>query len=149
MLDCYTSNGAGVEHYAEVIEQRRAEHGWVDGIDYVPHDARVKEWGSGRTRVETMQRHGLNPRVVTQAGLLDGINAARVTLPRCVFHDRCEAEGIAALEQYRREWDDDKKAFKANPLHDWSSHLADAFRYMALAWREAPPVIEAPKPDEP
>lgn len=140
VLDCYTANGVGVDHYASVIEERRKEHGWKDGTDFVPHDAKVKEWGTGRTRVETMQGLGLHPQVVPMAGLLDGINAVRQTLPRCVFHPRCEDVGISALEQYRREWDDDNKVFKQNPLHDWSSHVSDAFRYMALAWREiAPP----------
>jgi len=138
ILDCYSASGAGVDHYAEVIEARRDERDWKDGVDFVPHDARVKEWGTGRTRVETMQRLGLNPRVVPQASKLDGINAVRRTLPRCVFHPRCEDQGIAALEQYRREWDDDKKAFKVSEVHDWSSHLADAFRYLAMAWQDAP-----------
>lgn len=145
VLDFYTASGAGVDHYAEVVEGRRKEHGWQDGTDFVPHDAKVKEWGTGRTRVETMQQHGLRPQVVPQAGLLDGINALRVTLPRCVFHDRCEA-GISALEQYQREWDDDKKTFKASPLHNWTSHAADAARYMALAWREMVPARPLPKP---
>lgn len=139
VLDCYTANGVGVDHYAEVIEQRAAEHGWQHGTDFVPHDARVKEWGTGRTRVETMMGYGLKPQVVPQAGLLDGINAARRTLPRCIFHTRCEEVGISALEQYRREWDDASKVFKQNPLHDWSSHCADAFRYLALAWRTVAP----------
>lgn len=139
VLDCYSQSGAGVDHYADVIEKRRAEHGWQDGIDFVPHDARVKEWGTGRTRVETMQGFGLNPQVVPQATLMDGINAVRRTLPRCVFHTRCEAVGLAALDQYRREWDDDKKAFKATPLHDWSSHPSDAFRYLSLAWQTIRP----------
>ena len=58
-------------------------------------------------------------------GLEDGINAVRRTLPLCVFHPRCEPR-LAALEQYQREWDDDKKAFKLNPLHNWTSHFADA-----------------------
>lgn len=147
ILDCYSASGAGVEHYAEVISQRKAEHGWQDGVDYVPHDARVKEWGTGKTRVETMQAFKLNPRVVPQAGKLDGINAVRRTLPRCVFHPRCEEAGISALEQYRREWDDDKKAFRATEVHDWTSHLSDAFRYLAMAWQQAPePKPEKPKP---
>ena len=145
ILDCYTANGAGVDHYADIIEKRKAEHGWIDGIDFVPHDARVKEWGTGRTRVETMQSFKLNPRVVPMATFLDGINAVRRTLPRCVFHDRCEETGISALEQYRREWDDEKKAFKETDVHDWTSHLASAFRYLSLAWTE---VREEHKPAE-
>jgi phage terminase large subunit len=138
VLDCYTANGVGVDHYADVIAKKRAEHGWIDGTDFVPHDAKVKEWGTSRTRVETMRVLGLNPDVVPLAGLLDGINALRRTLPRCVFHARCEESGIPALEQYRREWDDEKKVFKSTPLHDWTSHLADSARYMALAWKSAP-----------
>ncbi len=137
ILDCYTASGAGVEHYAEHIEKTHREHGWDHGTDYVPHDARVKEWGTGRTRVETMREFGLNPEVVPMASKLDGINAVRRTLPLCVFHSRCEDDGIAALETYRREWDDDKKAFKASEVHDWSSHLADAFRYLAMVWKQS------------
>lgn len=146
VLDCYTANGAGVEHYAEIIEQKRRLHGWKDGTDFVPHDARVKEWGSGRTRVETMLLHRLNPEVVPQVSKLDGISAARRTLARAVFHPRCEV-GISALEQYRREWDDEKKAFKASEVHDWACHLADAWRYLSLAWQDVPkPKVEENRP---
>ncbi len=147
ILDCYSTSGAGLDHYAEVIEDRRKLHGWVDGTDFVPHDARVKEWGTGRTRVESMQALGLKPQVVPMAGKLDGINAARKTLARCVFHPRTEELGISALEQYRREWDDDKKAFKATEVHDWSSHLADAFRYLSMAWQHPP--APPPPPQKP
>jgi phage terminase large subunit len=141
IIDCYSASGAGVEHYAEIVHGKP----YADGTDFVPHDAKVKEWGSGRTRIEAMQACGLKPKLVTLAGKLDGINAARLTLKRCIFHERCEDLGIAALEQYRREWDDEKKTFKANEVHDWTSHLADAFRYLSLAWREAP-TKEEPKP---
>lgn len=138
ILDCYTASGAGVDHYAEVIDRRRDLHRWPSGIDFVPHDAKVREWGTGKTRVETMRSYKLNPELCHNATKMDGINAARQTLARCVFHPRCEEVGIPALEQYRREWDDDHKTFKANEVHDWTSHLADAFRYLALSWRRAP-----------
>jgi phage terminase large subunit len=138
LLDHYAASGVGLEHYLGVIEQRESEHGWLRGYDYVPHDAKVKEWGSGRTRVETMSALGLRPILVPLATIDDGINAVRRTLPLCVFHPRTEDGGISALEQYRREWDDDKKCFKASPLHDWSSNPADAFRYLSQAWRPAP-----------
>jgi hypothetical protein len=147
ILDCYTASGAGVDHYAEIIEKRRQEHGWKDGVDFVPHDAKVKEWGTGRTRVETMKSLGLNPQLVPNASKLDGINAARQTLARCVFHPRTEETGLSALEQYRREWDDEKKTFKATEVHDWTSHLADAFRYLSLSWRNVP-IVQQSEPDQ-
>lgn len=149
ILDCYSASGAGVDHYAEVCEKRVEKHGWKRGIDFVPHDAKVKEWGTGRTRVETMKGLGLNPWVVPMATKMDGIQASRSTLARCVFHPRCEEQGISALEQYRREWDDDKKTFKAIEVHDWSSHLADAFRYLAMAWKSIPETPVEKKPTLP
>jgi hypothetical protein len=143
VIDFYMSHGAGVDHYAEICQSKP----WRKGIDFVPHDAMQREWGTGRSRLEQMQRCGLNPRVLPQARKLDGISAVRKTLPLAVFHPRCE-EGIDALEQYRREWDDDRKTFRDNEVHDWTSHAADAFRYLAHAWRSAPRE-EAPKPKGP
>jgi phage terminase large subunit len=138
LLDHYAASGHGLEHYLDQIEIRERAHGWRRGTAYVPHDAKVKEWGSGRTRVETMSALQLKPMLVPLASLDDGINAVRRTLPLCVFHPRCEEGGISALEQYRREWDDDRKCFTPKPLHDWSSNPADAFRYLSQAWRPAP-----------
>lgn len=139
LLDCYTASGVGVEHFATICEQRAKEHSWKRGVDFVPHDAKVKEWGTGRTRVETMKTMGLSPWVVPLATKMDGIQAARMTLARSVFHPRCEI-GISALEQYRREWDDEKKTFRVSEVHDWTSHLSDAFRYLSMAWQNIPEV---------
>ena len=137
ILDHYAASGGGLPHFAEEIEKREKQHGWKNGTDWVPHDAKVKEWGTARTRVETMQQLGLHPQLVPWATFQDGINAARQTLPLCVFHPRTEETGISALEQYRREWDDEKKAFRATDVHDWTAHPAAAFRYLSFAWRLA------------
>lgn len=145
VLECYSSSGVGVDHYAEICHSKP----YARGIDYVPHDAKVKEWGTGKTRVETMRQLGLNPQLVAAATKMDGINAARKALSITVFDPRCEEQGLAALEQYRREWDDEKKTFKANEVHDWTSHLSDAFRYLALAWRNTAPVQAGPKKEQP
>jgi phage terminase large subunit len=141
IFDCYTASGAGVDHYAEICHAKP----WPRGTDFVPHDAKVKEWGTGRTRVETMQTLRLNPQLVPMHSKLDGIQAARLTLQKAVFHPRCEDVGISALEQYRREWDDEKKTYRASEVHDWTSHLADAFRYLALSWRNVVDPIVEPK----
>jgi len=132
ILDCYSQSGAGVEHYAGIIEAKLKQNNWKNGTDYVPHDAKVREFGTGRTRVETMASMGLKPMLVPASSIADGINAVRRVLPLCVFNPVCE-EGINALEQYRREWDDEKKTFRALAVHDWTSHYADAFRYLAMA----------------
>jgi len=143
ILDCYSASGAGVDHFAEICHAKP----YARGIDFVPHDAKVKEWGTGKTRVETMQSLHLNPQLVPMATKMDGINAVRKTLPLCVFDPRCESVGISALEQYRREWDDEKKTFRATEVHDWTSHLADAFRYLSMAWRTAP--VKEPEKKQP
>jgi hypothetical protein len=113
--------------------------------DFVPHDAKVRELGTGRTRIETMVSLGRNPLLVPDHKVMDGINALRVSMPKVwIDADRC-AVGIEALRQYREDYDEKKKVFLGRPRHDWSSHAADAARYMAMAWRQLVPK-PPPKP---
>ena len=150
LLDCYSDNGAGIDHYAEVCAEREKKHGWQSGVDFVPHDAQQRQFvlKKARTILQQMQAYGFRPELVPNVSKANGIAAARRTLSRSVFHTRCEEIGVAALEQYRREWDDDKKTFRKTEVHDWTSHLADAFRYLSLVWRTAKR-DEAPPPPKP
>ena len=147
ILDYYVAHGYGVDHYADIVKSKP----WQHGIDFVPHDAKVRQWGvpGARTRIESMIEQGLHPQLVPMSTDMDGHQAVRKTLPLCVFHPRTDAEGISALEQYHREWDDDLKTYKLKAQHDWSSHGAKAFQYLSQAWREAPAVVEPPKPPQP
>lgn len=132
VVDYYEASGVGVEHYAEILHGK----GYRLGFCMVPHDAKVREWGTGRTRVETMQRLDLVPDLVPDHARMDGINAARLTIPMCRFdRTRC-GEGIEGLKQHRAEYDEERKVFKPTPLHDWASNPADAFRYLAIGWRK-------------
>jgi phage terminase large subunit len=131
VVDFYEASGVGLDHYAEVIRTKQ----YPDGICYVPHDARVKEWGTGRTRIEQMEALALKPEVIAQHSIMDGINAARETLARTRFDKTLCHDGIEALKQYRSEWDETRKVMKPTPLHDWTSHAADAFRYLSMAWK--------------
>jgi phage terminase large subunit len=139
IIDFYEHNGVGLPHYAAVLEAK----GYNYGTDWVPHDAKVKELGTGRTRVETLKELKRNPKLVPHHTLMDGINAVRETLPRCWFDESRTEYGLDALRQYRSEFDEDAAVFHDRPLHDWSSHAADAFRYLAMAWKELK--AEAPK----
>jgi len=138
IVDYYEASGVGLDHYAETLRQKR----YPSGTCFVPHDAEVKEWGSGRTRLEQMQQLGLTTQLVPNHRLMDGIGAARETLAFCKFDRLRCVDGIEALKQYRTEYDEVRKVMKPTPLHDWTSHAADAFRYLSLAWK--PPE----KPDD-
>lgn len=143
VVDFYESTGQGLPHYAQMLAERR----YTYGFDWVPHDAKVRELGTGRTRVETLKALGRKPKLVPNHTLMDGINAVRETIPRCWFDADKTDYGIDALRQYRSEFKEDDAVFNDKPLHDWTSHAADAFRYLAMAWKElkAAPVEEKPK----
>lgn len=116
------------------------------GTDWVPHDAKVPSLDTGKTRVETMKNLGRKPALVPAHKVDDGINAAKLMFPRVWFDEEKCREGLEALRQYQAEFDEKKRAFKDTPRHDWASHAADAFRYLAMAYREAPPA-PPPKPE--
>jgi phage terminase large subunit len=143
ILDYYENVGQGVDHYAEV----RASKPYRYGNDYVPHDAKAREWGTARTRIEMMIAHSMTPVLVPAHKVMDGINAVRLTLPVCRFNKPTCEPGIDCLRQYRADWDDNRLSFRDTPLHDWTSHGADSFRYLSMAWRELKPKPE-PKIDK-
>ena len=99
----------------------------------MPHDAQARELGTGKSRLEVME--GLGLKNITLAPLHrveDGINAVRMFIPRCWFDARKCARGIDALKLYRAEYDSALQALGPQPVHDWTSHAADAFRYLAM-----------------
>lgn len=130
------------------IEGHEHRKGYRFSDHYLPHDADVSELGTGRRRIDLLFDMGLTGYVLPRVGIDDGIQAARHLLPRCHFDAvRCE-RGIDALRSYRRDWDERLQNYRDRPLHDWSSHAADAFRYLALGLndRALPADAKAPPP---
>lgn len=150
VLDCYHNHGEDVAHYCQVIHDKAKEKGWSYGDrpqHWVPWDARPKTLASGgKSILEQAWAHGVKMRVAPNLGVEDGIQAVRQMLPQCYFDRGGCRDGIEALRNYKREWDEDKRAFKKTPLHDWTSHYSDAFRILAVAWKQrAKPVKEEKK----
>ncbi len=115
--------------------------------DWVPHDAKATEIGSGRTRIETLVGLQRKPQLVWDHNVEDGINAARIEFKRCWFdRDKCK-DGLESLRQYRAEFDDKLKTFKDAPRKDWATHAADAFRYLCMAYRQPAKPVEPKKPE--
>jgi phage terminase large subunit len=106
------------------------------GTDYLPHDARAHQLGSGRSVEEQMRGFGRRVEIVPNLSIEDGITAARSIFGRCYFDGEKCADGIQALRHYRYEVDEKLGTLKKQPFHDWASHPADAFRYFAVAIKE-------------
>jgi hypothetical protein len=146
VIDFYSGSGLAIEDYAGAIKSK----GYKYGKHYLPHDARAKTLASGgKSVIEQLAMHlGIgNLAIVSSLSVQDGIQAARLMLPKVWFDkEHCE-DAVELLKQYQREWDEDKKTFRDKPRHDFTSHAADAFRMMAVSWKENK-AKEAPIPDK-
>ena len=146
VIDFHAVSGADIYDIAETVTQkpyRYAKH-------YLPHDARAKSLQTGKSIIEQLATHldVAKLAVVPDIGVQSGIQAVRMILPRVWFDAEKCREGIEALRQYQREYDEDKKAYRQSPRHDWTSHPSDAFRMLAVSYAEQAdktPTLE-PKP---
>lgn len=136
VFDYYENSGEGLEHYADVALGRLAGH-WAFGTPRVygrhigPHDIMVRELGTGKSRFEVARELGIAFSPCRNLPVIDGINAVRRHLRRCWFDAaRCK-EGLLALRQYRKNYNAKMDLF-GKPVHDWTSHPADAFRYAVV-----------------
>ena len=148
VLDYHSSNGQPIPFYTGLIQSKANEYGYNYKTHWLPHDARAKTLASGgksiieqlsvKIPLETM-------RIVPSLSLQDGIQASRLALMRSWFDLKCE-NGIECLRQYQREYDEDKKVFRDKPRHDWTSHGADAWRMLSIAWKEEEKIITKDEP---
>ena len=122
--------------------------GYSYGDHWMPHDARPKTYASGgRSVIEQFFAMGIRGRIVPSLSIQDGIQASRKALPNCWFDETLCADGIGALREYHRAYDAERKIFSQKPVDKhWSKHGADAFRMLAIAYREMRP---EPKPAPP
>jgi phage terminase large subunit len=138
VIDYIENHGVGLDWYVREIKDRALKGNWVLGEHLLPHDVEVRELGTGRSRFDTLVGLGIRPNICPKLGIDDGINAVRVLFPRLWFDTNENVQrGLDALRQYRREYDEKRQVFYEKPLHNWTSHAADAMRYLAVGLREA------------
>ena len=144
VIDYYQDSLKEIPEYAGIIRKKAIEGGYGYATHWLPHDARPKRLGmGGKSIMQQLQDEKIGRmQIVPRYSIQDGIAAARATLPKVFFHKtNCET-GLEMLRSYHYEYNEEKKIFTDSPMHDWTSHGADAFRYMALSWRN-PKVHEA------
>lgn len=131
IIDEYHDSGHGLAYYRDIYEAFAKKYYWDFGITYVPHDIMVKELTSDKTRLEVMRELGWNLYVVKKHAIQDGIEVTRQFLKRCKIHQKCE-KCIAAIQGYRKQYNQQLGVFLDKPVHDELSHSADMIRYMAM-----------------
>jgi phage terminase large subunit len=144
--EVYSNNETEWDVYLDEMESRDVRE------VYLPHDARAKNLQTGRSIVEQTIRRGYRPRLVPDHKLRDGISATRKLLPYVYWNQPLCSGAIEAMKSYRREWDDKLSCFRDRPVHDWSSHIADAIRYLGVTFSQliadAPSRIILPNSDK-
>jgi phage terminase large subunit len=128
LVNYYENHGQGLDHYVQWIK----DNGYKDYEHILPHDVVVRELGTGKSRKEVLEEAGLDISVAPKLSIEDGIQAVRRMIPNCWFNKDTTKYGLECLRNYRRQFNDKLNVYMTAPLHDWSSHCADALRYLAV-----------------
>lgn len=132
VIDYHEDIGGGLAECIKVLKSKP----YIYGEHWAPHDIEVREISSGTTRRQIARSMGIDFKVTPKIDVQDGINAVRFLLNRCWFdEEKCNA-GLNALTHYRKTRNERMGIFTAVPVHDWSSHGADAFRGFAVRYRQ-------------
>lgn len=145
VINYYEANNEPLAHYARILDEKKAEHGYHYEKHFAPHDIAARDLSSGVSREQTMATLGYGMTKGARLGVEDRIEATRQFLKNCWFDSEKCAAGIRALQNYRREFNDKLEQFKATPVHDWASHGSDAFGEGAININKMQ-VVTKPKP---
>lgn len=138
IIDCYSNNGLGLDHYAKVIQDKPYRY----GAHYAPHDIKVREVGNQAiTRFHMAERLGINFICLDQMPLLDSIEKVWMDFSKFWIDEiKCKSL-IDALENYRKEWNEVEQRYNPKPVKSWANHYSDAVRYMCQALPELGPSL--------
>ena len=127
LIDYVEGSGESLAYWLGVVKNKP----YVYDKHLAPHDVMVHEYSSGMTRQASARKMGFSLLAVSKVDLIPGIDQARNILNRCWFDERKCSQGIKALENYKKEWNDRAGCWASQPLHNWASHGSDAFRVLA------------------
>lgn len=128
LIEYYENSGEPLTFYLKLLQDRPYQY----GRHLVPHDAAVREYSTGHTRIEVARKLGVTFTQVPNISIDEGIDAVRHLLRRAWFDEAKCISGVRALEGYRRQWNDSQGCWSSKPHHDQFSHGADSFRMMAV-----------------
>ena len=137
IIDEYHNSGEGIAHYVAKLKEKPYKYRTV----YLPHDANVKELGTGKSREGIFRSMGVPVRRLPRTrSVANDIELVRKAIPYMWLDEKNCSYIKLAMENYTKEWDDRLGVFKDKPFHDEFSHAADAIRYMVIgSWHKIRP----------
>jgi hypothetical protein len=133
IIDHYEMHGEGLDHYAKIIAERNYNY----GSHYAPHDIRVRELCAGaRTRLEIARDLGLNFDIVPDMSIYEGIELARSLISKMWFDEKKCKYLVKCLLNYVKRYNEQYNVYSDQPLHNWASHSADAFRMLGVIYAQ-------------
>ena len=131
IIDSYSTNWKWFDHFAKIIH-------WKDynyDKHFFPHDIDQRELTTWQSRLETVRKlfWANKCQVLPKMKVIDWINAVRLMFRNLWIDEKLE-DFINAISLYRQKYDDKRWIFLDTPEHDWTSHYADALRYVWMSY---------------
>lgn len=136
MVHAHSDTQRPIKHYIEYIKDYTATNKLRLGTIWLPHDARAKSLQTGKSIIENFRDAKLRPKLVPELDLLDGIAATRKMFASWYINEPLCQDLILALKSYHRKYDEKTKIYSNEPVHDWSSHYADMWRYASIVFNK-------------
>jgi hypothetical protein len=128
IIEEYGNSGEGLEHYVTISK----EMPWNTDLFILPHDVKVRELSTGKSRLFRLKQLGIRSyRVMPKIAVSDGIEAVRWMMNNLWLSNHL-VEIPKMFRNYTKEWDNKTGNWKNRPFHDEYSNPADAVRYMAV-----------------
>lgn len=146
ILDYYSNNDKDMLYYLAKAQEWERQYGQLITMHYLPHDSAQRGRWDGVSVLQHFAKKGVPAVNVPKTGdIWKGIYATRQLLRHCIFHARVNKppkveqgeepplSGMDCLEFYHTGGKGANGVLKEQPIHDETSHGADAFRIFAEA----------------
>lgn len=134
IIDSYSAEGEGLEHYVSVLNSKKSAGQWNYGRHCAPHDIQVREWAGGaRTRLDIARGLGIDFEIVPNLSITEGITSARAIFHKLWIDKKNCMYLLKCIENYHYNYNEKLNVFSDKPVHDWSSHYCDAVRYLGVS----------------
>lgn len=147
--DYYEAQGQSIGAHIQYLHSKGYKPNRAD--IYLPHDGETNDRVVDVSFESAFRAAGYDVTVIPNQGKGAAkmrVEAGRRRFPLIWFDEETTEDGRDALGWYHEKKSDDEREALMGPEHDWSSHGADAFGLMCVAYEPPRSTANVPEPDE-